>query len=109
MTKLPSRITESWLKRQGACADGWKAKFRALWPKGAPVTLEAALQAHAEGLDVLWVGTRLLPAEDMEPFCIYTLTLAQPHLVKIAAKLGLAKDAEAIKALDWSDMGQAVQ
>src|SRR3972149_815693 len=104
--RLPQEITLAWLRRHGAC-DGWHKTFQALFPRGAPLTREAAFKAHDAGLDVLWVGIALLTADERREFIVFTLKQRQPHLVSLFREAHLGGHAEAIAAIDWGNLSDA--
>lgn len=110
-----TKITPRWLNRHRACKDGWVRPYHDVllvrYPKGVPVTLEAALEAHEAGiswLDILWVALhQLRNRQDRRDFIIFTLRQRQPHLAMLFRRAGLNDHARAITSLDWSDLRRA--
>jgi len=110
--ELPKRITVRWLVHMGACKDGWQATFRKVFPNGALLTREAAYKGQEAELDVVWAGVKALQIaapERIKDFRVFILRQRQPHLVSRFRVAGLPKQAEAIIAIDWSDLAGAKQ
>ena len=69
------RITKELLLQHGACEDQINL-FVSLYPSGAELTVDNALQGHRHGLDALWL-LNLLPAEGPHSQRAFTLWCAE--------------------------------
>ncbi len=59
--KPPKRITVRWLKRLGACENGWKKVVLGEWgPEGAELAPESVLRASELNMNLGWLAHRVL-------------------------------------------------
>ena len=78
---LPTTLDATWFaKCRARCTQVEQAM--AHWPDGIPLTAQAAREAHALGLDVVWAGMRLMTVGQQMKFILFTLRQRQPHLAR---------------------------
>ena len=68
------------------------------------MNLQMALKAQGQGLDMVWVGCRLVTPEQRREFALFTIRQQQPYLVDSFRRAGLDTQAGIVEALDWGNV-----
>ena len=77
------------------------------YPKGVPLTMEAADALMIHGVDVVWGLLHLLGQRDRPEFILFTLRQRQQHLVALLRQAKLPIKADALAALTLETLEDA--
>jgi hypothetical protein len=97
-TDTPRVISHRQIAAWGACSEQ-RNQIKDLYPDGVPLTRDAALSLHENGIDVLWGALRLLTEDERVEFLLFTLRQRQPYIVSLLRAAGLDQHASAVAAL----------
>lgn len=68
-----SVLTREWLAEQAACDDDYSGALRELAAPDIPLTWEAFRRAQSLGLNLIWLGARLVSVKERREFVLFTV------------------------------------